>query len=342
MATWFRRITLALALAYPVALLVVLLLLRFVGQAWWVTAVGLFLPRLGFALPLLLLVPAVLLLRAWRVLWAEVGALLLVLFPLMGLTLPTIMRDRTGPVVRVLSFNVDSEYSGVEVVSRAILATSPDVVLLQESVPWSHITDELRASFGTVEESDQFVLATRYRLLGKVEPPRVVYQGRPHSPRVIKYVVASPLGALTIYSFHPHSPRLSFYRLRGQGLRHEITSGRLFRGLAAPDIEDSAGLRALQMRALDDLARRESGPTLIVGDTNEPELGPEYESSLGHYRDAFRQAGSGFGYTFPAQRPWMRIDRILLNEQLGATRFEVGCQGASDHLCVVADVVGAR
>jgi endonuclease/exonuclease/phosphatase family metal-dependent hydrolase len=34
----------------------------------------------------------------------------------------------------------------------------------------------------------------------------------------------------------------------------------------------------------------------------------------------------------------MRIDRILTSHDLVFTRFAVGCEGASDHLCVVADV----
>jgi endonuclease/exonuclease/phosphatase family metal-dependent hydrolase len=34
----------------------------------------------------------------------------------------------------------------------------------------------------------------------------------------------------------------------------------------------------------------------------------------------------------------MRIDRILASPGLRFTNFDVGCRGASDHLCVVADL----
>jgi hypothetical protein len=42
-----------LAIGYPVALLIFMASLRFVGEKWWATTIALYLPRAPFFLPLL-------------------------------------------------------------------------------------------------------------------------------------------------------------------------------------------------------------------------------------------------------------------------------------------------
>jgi endonuclease/exonuclease/phosphatase (EEP) superfamily protein YafD len=342
MAIWLRRLTWFLAVAYPVSLVATWIVFRELGERWWVSAVALFLPRLAFALPIVVLAPALVWLHARRWLWTQVLALLLVLVPLMGFTFPALPHAVRGPHVRVLSFNVNSELSGAEAVAGEIARHSPDIVVLQESAPWSGIATAMRKRYATVVESTQFLLATRLKLLSSSDPPRLSYYGDARSPRFMKYVVETPLGALTLFSVHPVSPRESFWRLRGQGLKHELRSGRLFAGAAAKDIEINAGLRMLQVRTFAAAADKERGPTVILGDTNQPELTATYADELGHHGDAFRQASWGFGYTYPSKHPWMRIDRVLLNGGLRATSFEVGCKGLSDHRCVVAELALAR
>jgi hypothetical protein len=51
MKLWVRRLSAALAILYLAALAIVFVLLHFVGEHWWMTAVVLYLPRIGFALP---------------------------------------------------------------------------------------------------------------------------------------------------------------------------------------------------------------------------------------------------------------------------------------------------
>jgi endonuclease/exonuclease/phosphatase family metal-dependent hydrolase len=78
---------------------------------------------------------------------------------------------------------------------------------------------------------------------------------------------------------------------------------------------------------------------IIGGDTNLPDLSPAL-SYLAKFRDGFREAGAGFGYTFPVGRTaWMRLDRLFASPELRFVHFEVGTHAwASDHHCVVADV----
>jgi endonuclease/exonuclease/phosphatase family metal-dependent hydrolase len=251
--------------------------------------------------------------------------------------------DRDAPRLRVLSYNVNSGYGGVEAIAQEIDRYSPDVVLLQEVGRGEPIEEALRARYPTVEQSTQFIVASRYPVLSAIDPPKLPYYGQQRSPRYIQRVVDTPLGPIAIYSIHPVSPREDFAALRGRGLRREILTGRLFSGNAAPLIGNNAGLRKLQVKTLSELAAAEKGPVIIAGDTNLPDLSNVLARYLSDYQDGFLKAGWGLGYTYPNdRRPWMRIDRILANEQLRFVSFDVGTSSASDHLCVVADVQRAK
>lgn len=334
-----HKLLTVVAVGYPLCLLGVILAFRWIGERWWVTSVGLFLPRIGFVAPLLVLVPLILVLRRRSLLWSQALAAFLALFPLMGFVLPGPASSVAGPTLRVLSFNVNSAYSGAAVVAGAIREQRPDVVLLQEHVEWSKLEETLRETYPVVSVSGQFLVASRFPILSQnKEPDRLFYGTRDHRPRFMRYVIQTPLGPVTFYSVHPLSPRETFNELRGAGLRRELASGRLFAGKAGPDIEANAGLRALQIRTFGRLATAEAGPVVLAGDTNQPTLSPLLSSELGEFRDAFRQAGWGFGYTFPTKRPWLRLDRILVKGPLAVTSFATACRGVSDHLCVVADI----
>jgi hypothetical protein len=81
---------------------------------------------------------------------------------------------------------------------------------------------------------------------------------------------------------------------------------------------------------------------MIVGDGNLPLQSPVRSRFLGDFHDGFAEAGLGFGYSYPAKLPFMRIDMLLSNDELAFKRVEVGRGRASDHLCVFGDVVRRR
>src|SRR5215831_19129275 len=81
---WALRL---LAVSYVALLVVVVLALRLVGERWWVTDIGLYLPRVGFALPLPPIAFAAAVTRRWRLLATQAVAGGLLAFPIMGLHL---------------------------------------------------------------------------------------------------------------------------------------------------------------------------------------------------------------------------------------------------------------
>jgi vancomycin resistance protein VanJ len=341
MKTWLERMTVLSAIAYPAGLAAIALAFRLVGERWWLTGAALYLPRLAFALPWPFVVFAVVRYRMRWLVVLQLAAAALLLFPLMGLVLPWPRSVAGGGTMRVLSLNANSGYSGVAAIVEAIDHYSPDLLLMQEITAGANdpLLEALRARYMTVNGTGQFIVASRFPLSSIHEPDRFLYVDQLHSPRFMRYVAETPLGTVVIYNVHPVSPRQGLYRIRGAGLRKEIASGRLFEGVAGPDVQANSGLRKSELDVLLESAGAETLPTLIAGDTNLPGLSPLLGEFDRRYRDGFREAGWGFGYTFPARRPWMRIDRMFANPaRLRFTHFEVGCAGASDHLCVVADL----
>jgi vancomycin resistance protein VanJ len=342
--TWLRRLATICAWAYPAALLVAILLLRFGGERWWVTTVALYVPRRLFAIPLLPIVLALFLQRRFRLLAAPVVAGILVLFPLMGLVLPVLRRAAPdGPRLRVLSINADSAIEGADVLLAAVDRYAPDVVLMQEiSLSPTHpLMRGLSLRYPIVHAASQFIVASRFPLTPTKESdlPKPHRTGLP--ARFERYVVQTPFGSIALYNVHFISPREAFYKALGHSLRNEILSGRLFVSGGPGPIQANSKERTLEAEDVGALARVEKLPVLIAGDTNLPGSSPVLAALARGYREGFPEAGAGFGYTFPASDPWMRIDRMLANEPLRFVHFEVGCRGASDHLCVIAEIASA-
>jgi basic amino acid/polyamine antiporter, APA family len=329
------------AIVYPLLLLATIGGLRAVGERWWVTTVALYLPRLVFAAPLPLLAIALLWLRLPRWLWTQLPSVLLLVFPLLGFVAPgTRAASATGPSLRVLSYNVNSGLGGVDRIVTEIDHFAPDVVVLEETGHLEAFEPPLRARYATVRLDDQFILATRYPLAALTEPDRLPFDGHARLPRFMRYVLETPLGPVVFYGIHPVSPREDFAALRGKrGFLREVLSGRVLTGVAAPRIQANSELRELQVATFVEAAQRETDPVVIAGDTNLPGLSPVFARHLSGFHDGFAEAGWGLGYTYPNDRtPWMRIDRILTNDRLRVTRFQVGDSSASDHRCIVADV----
>jgi vancomycin resistance protein VanJ len=333
-----RGLVRVLAVAYPLALLAAAATLRFVGEGWWLSTLGLYLPRYGFALPLPFIAIALYLSRMRWLLSVQAFSVLIIWFPLMGFVLPwPVSPHPDQPTLRVLSYNVNSGHDGVQAVVDEIDHYSPDIVLLQET--GGHRGFEafgplLKARYATVQAAaGQFIMASRY--------PLAVGTGTASADQpgcFQKQVLETPLGRIVVYSVHTLSPRVSLFALRGrQGLKREIASVRT----GDSPIESNAAFRASQVGTVAEAAALETDPVIVAGDTNLPGLSPVLHRYLSVYQDGFTKSGWGFGYTFPTNkwRPWMRIDRIVADDYFHFVRFQVGrSYGTSDHLCVVADL----
>jgi vancomycin resistance protein VanJ len=322
-----RIASLALGAAYLAGLLLAIAGMRLVGEQHWLTTALLYAPRTAFFLPL----PVVTLLIARfgprRLLWATPVAIWLLLFPIMGLQLG-LGRALAGaaraqraaePRLRLLSYNAAGGQSP-QAIADVVRAAHPDILLIQE---WQ---DRLEPALQPLvagfhhHRLGQFWVASRFPIADVYTPPLIRLPGRPtRSSRFVRYRLQTPLGPVHVLNVHPASPREELVNPTG--------------------LEASSMLRLRQAENIASEAGRSPVPVIIAGDTNLPVGSWILRRTLGRYLDGFEAAGRGFGFTFPARRPWMRIDRILTDDRLQVVRFQVlGNAQASDHLAVFAEV----
>ena len=339
--TWARWLVLAAGVGYPLALVVVAVLFRFVGESWAPTAVGLYLPRLGFAIPLPFVVVGLLVVRSRRLAWGQLAGVFVLVFVLMGAVVPGRSHRRAdAPTLRVLSYNINSSNGGVDSIAQEIDRYSPDIAVLVEIADPAALERVMRDRFPFVSVSTQFLVASKYPTTEPADPGKLPYGDQMRSPRYLRQTVDTPLGRIALYSVHPISPRDALLTLREGGFRHKIRSGDLLGERDVKSIEHNFGLRELQVATFAEAAAHETDPVVIAGDTNLPGLSRIYGRNLSRFRDGFASAGWGLGYTYPNGKhaAFMRIDRILASDALEFVGFQVGTSMASDHRCVVADL----
>lgn len=149
----------------------------------------------------------------------------------------------------------------------------------------------------------------------------------------------SPLRDVELLEFQPARPDLRAYTM----LDTEEGMQELQIVVAHPPPQRTH-LRNEQLKALLALAMN-GKPTLLMGDFNMVQSQAVYRS----YRaagllDAFREAGTGRGFTFPTRRggfrlrPVVRIDFIWHTKHLRTRRAWVGADYGSDHLPIFAEL----
>jgi hypothetical protein len=81
------------------------------------------------------------------------------------------------------------------------------------------------------------------------------------------------------------------------------------------------------------------GPLIVAGDFNTPEESRIYSRWWSRFSDAFEEAGIGAGYSWHSHWHGIRIDHILLNDQVASRQTWIGPDLGSDHVPVLADLV---
>jgi vancomycin resistance protein VanJ len=156
-----------------------------------------------------------------------------------------------------------------------------------------------------------------------VDLPPPFEDGKPRM--YVRYELETPGGPLALVVVHPFSPR------------HAIEDGGQSR------LTNDAALRERQIAAAVESARSAGTPFVIAGDTNLPPGSSIARRRFAGLHDAFDDVGNGFGFTFPAKRPWMRIDRFLAGGGVRFLSIATSPLGPSDHRAVETEleIVGA-
>ncbi|MER7514299.1 endonuclease/exonuclease/phosphatase family protein [Streptomyces lavendulae] len=264
-----------------------------------------FLPWTGLSVPLLLALATV---RRSRLAAVAVLAPAVAWVSLFGGML-TDKRSGTGNFT-VVSHNVDEENPDPARTARALAASGADVLALEEMSSKATPAYERELAAGYPYRSDTLGV----RLWSK--HPLTDVQAVPIMPwtRAVRATVDTPGGPVAVYAAHLASVR--------------VTPAA---GFTTAQRNDAAGKLAAAVRA-EPLPR-----VVVMGDFNGTAEDSTLEPVTGLLRSAQREAGAGFGFTWPASFPVVRIDQILVKGVSPVSSWTLPATG-SDHLPVAASL----
>ena len=301
--------------AYGLSVIAFLLLHFSVGESWRLVAFFNVFAHLLW-LPSLLLLPLSLLLRAW------LPALLLVPAVLaFGLTygqqfLPRNPDPSQGPTLTLLTYNLLAGRGSYDESIAIIRAADAEIVLLQEvGFPIAaQIEAQLSDLYPYMALHPQAEQTAGQGILSRYPIEADTYWRYDWLRFALGHQRAEFTlngQTITLYNLHPTHPAMSgsFFDPRNREL--EIAA------------------------LLAEMAEIET-PIILGGDFNLTELSDDYAAITARYRDAYRDAGWGLGWTFPRWGlpvpPFLRIDYVFSSPAIRALEARViDAYGSSDH-----------
>ncbi|HEX6748270.1 MAG TPA: endonuclease/exonuclease/phosphatase family protein [Longimicrobium sp.] len=326
LARWVERVS----WGYLAAAIAACAVLWGLGDRWVPATAFLFAGKWPLLLPLAVLVPLAVGLRA---------RLLLPLAAAAGVVLVGVMGWRAGvrlPAggdvrmpLRVVTFNADGG-AGAWVRLPDLLETwRPDVVAFQEcggplaeAIPalpgWHH------------HEKDSLCLLSRYPIVAAemMDRSALLHVAETSSVGgtgiVIRYTLRTPAGPVSLTNVHLETPRKGFEALAGFGWTAMRTN---------------TELRAIEAHLARAWVDGGTAPRLVVGDFNTPVESRIFQEHWSGLTDAWEAAGRGFGWTKDNGWIRVRIDHVLMGRGWRARRISTSPDAAgSDHHPVIADL----
>lgn len=238
---------------------------------------------------------------------------LVVVIAVMGLQLNWSRAPSPGRTpIHLASYNVYfGKLNRLELMNE-LVAMNADILLIQ--APHESMAMRLKERFPdrSIEFFDDEIIVSKFKIREVIKPKPI---SEDVTAKWVGYILETDSGPLSVYNVHPFSPR---YALLGA------------------DMESNVDNREMQIDSAVQAAIAGGPPFLIVGDTNLPPWSAIGRRRLGALTEAWSEVGFGFGYTFPAKRPWMRIDRAF-GEGVRFLDMRVGPLGQSDHRPIHVD-----
>jgi len=330
-----RRLLIGGTLGYCIGLLALAVLWALAGpRPWWLAIANVF--ALLLFVPLLVCIPAALVIRSWWMRGA-VAAVLVLFLALFGVRfLPRSVPPSSGTAIRVMTFNQLFTNERVADIIREIRVQDADVVGLQE---FSDQTAEAIKTELIGEYPYQFLEPGNQSGLGLISRYPFQTQGIDESGHGQRVTIQLAGQTVTIISLHLTAPYIESHRSR-----------RLFSLPIITDYDTSAPNRQID-RLLAGIAKID-GPLIVMGDFNTSDREPHYAKLAAVMHDAFRETNRGLGFTFPDHKrfgsvtfpfPLIRIDYVWSKGGVLPAAAHVECNNTgADHCFLVADLqVGA-
>ena len=293
-------------------------------------------PKFIYAIPLLVLAPAVAV-KCRRHLLVLLAGLALVVVPIMGFRLSWgWMAASPQSWLRVITCNLHGDLVDSRLVMRMLEDVRPDVVAFQECPAG----DRLQLPPGWNVQRHGSMMIASHLPIEEHQVPEPKPAGQPRVVlNVMRVVLQTDQGTLGIFSVHLRTPRHGLEGLYDPSAKMHIG----MKGVTPLEVEIQR--RRLETAAVRDWIDSFDGPSIVAGDFNMPVQSTIYRRTWRDRTNAFSAAGFGFGYTkrTPIQALegldyGVRIDHILADPGVKILRCWVGPDVGSDHLPVCADV----
>ena len=333
---WRRRLDRAVAVlcgAYLVLILVVWLTLRFAGDRWWVGTLLMFGPRWVWGLPLIVVLPAALLLRRWKLLVPLAVGAAVWLGPVTGTCVPwrrafAPSPDADAPRLRILTCNADGGALEPAALDAFVKEAAPDVIVVQSPAQSDRHLFANRPGWRAVQGLSYW-LAVResitVRDVAEIEDADTG-QGDP-GPVATVYRLQTAAGPVALANVHLATPRLALEAVIERDRR------------VAELVRTNVASRRRQFVALRRWAEGAGEPVVLAGDFNTPPESALLREHLSGYQDAFGVAGFGTGNSYFTRRSGMRIDHVMAGPGWAARCCYVGPDVGSAHRPLVADLI---
>jgi vancomycin resistance protein VanJ len=223
-----------------------------------------------------------------------------------------------GPALRIVSLNSELGLGGASDLKRHM----PDIVLLQESPSPTALAkmayEVFGAEAGVATELDTAILAR-----GTVIPaPLPLVSRRYFTEARVKLTTGIEIG---IISLHLQTPPVRV-DLWSPGAWTQLRTHRARQRRQMQVISDRIAAMPANM------------PIIVGGDFNAPQGDAVFELLKPLLRDAFREAGRGWGNTHKNELPVLRIDQVWITDHFGVADVRAYQTEQSDHRLVVCDL----
>lgn len=338
---WSRWTLAFITIVYAIAVIVVVWLIEYDAEDSHLTSVMMYMPQYIWLLPLFVLVPLSLIWMRLLVIQAIVAVYVLFFFMDYVTAGP---QTAGGVTIKVLTSNTGQHHG--KTIQEFGERNDPDIVVLQDA---ARRGPEYTNMFPTLHARghDQFLVLSKYEIEdGGIMPDLVDEKDRPVAAW-FKLKVGGQ--GLYLFAVHMPTPRDQLQAAKGFGIlgsvAHRVKKG----GHAAKVYTDAQVFFKHQLELAEKLvasAGEADLPFIVAGDFNVPTHGRSYHTYKRAWREAFAEAGSGYGYTFPGDAkkgpiniwPWLRLDNIYCSKELTPISATVDAGRGSQHLAMIAEL----
>lgn len=245
--------------------------------------------------------------------------------------------------IKIVSYNLNQGYymydKGIEKGSLAdyLIDLEPDILLLQE-MNTDYIKDELR-----ILKSFPF----------KVIIPEIgtgIYSKYPYIKKgKIDFTLATNSciwadfklnkDTVRIYSVHFQSNQVS---KEAETMVQNIEKENGFKSNSMKKIlnnyKKNVQVRADQVKLVKKHILKSKYPVIIGGDFNDPPVSYTFHEFNAFLKDSFKEKGFGLGITYQGAIPLLRIDYIMVSNEINVSRFNTLKRKLSDHYPIEAEI----